>query len=113
MERREFLTSMGAVTVGGALADLGLFDRVARAASAGDAPPPNIVFLLVDEMRIPSVFPQGITTREQFLQTFMPNTYELWQHGVKFENHFTAGTACSPARAVLATGLYPHQQWLL
>jgi uncharacterized sulfatase len=114
MERQEFLKSMGAVTLGGVLADLGLFDRVAHAASIGDdAPPPNILFLLVDEMRLPSVFPHGIRTREQFLRTFMPNTYELWQHGVKFENHFTAGTACTPARAVLATGLYPHQQWLL
>jgi uncharacterized sulfatase len=32
---------------------------------------------------------------------------------VKFEGYYSAGNACSPARATIATGLYPHQQWLL
>ncbi len=43
---------------------------------------PNILFILVDEMRFPKVFPKGITTPDQFLQTFMPNTYKLWSNGV-------------------------------
>ena len=117
VDRREFLKSVAAVTAGGLLADLGLFDRMASGAAnqavKGGRRPPNIVFLIVDEMRFPSVFPQGIETPEQFLQKFMPNLYELWRHGVKFTNHHTAGVACSPARASLCTGLYPHQQWLL
>ena len=32
---------------------------------------------------------------------------------MKFESYYSAGNACSPARATLATGLYPHQEWLL
>ncbi len=43
----------------------------------------------------------------------MPNVFELWRNGVKFESYYSAGNACSPARATLATGLYPHQEWLL
>ncbi len=68
--------------------------------------------ILVDEMRFPKVFPQGITSAAQFLQTFMPNTYSLWQRGVKFTNHLTAATACSPSRGALVTGLYSQQTWL-
>ena len=116
-DRRRFLKSVGAVTVGGILADLGLFDQLSDAMSgpvaAAGRVRPNLIFMMVDELRFPSVFPDGITTREQFLKKFMPNLYELWSHGVRLENHHTAGMACSPARASIVTGLYPHQQWLL
>ncbi|MGH3236230.1 MAG: sulfatase-like hydrolase/transferase, partial [Streptosporangiaceae bacterium] len=127
MERRDFLKSAGAAVgagaVGGVLADLGVFDQAADAATAraGAAGPvageagrrPNIIFFLVDELRFPSVFPDGITTPAQFLAAYMPNTYQLWLHGVKFTSHFAAGTACTPSRATLVTGLYPHQEWEL
>lgn len=112
LDRRQFLRSMGVLAAGGMLADLGLFDQSAGAASSR-ARQPNIIMLLVDELRFPSVFPEGIRTPEQFIKKFMPNTYELWRHGVKFMNHHTAGMACSPARASLVTGLYPHQHWEL
>jgi uncharacterized sulfatase len=71
------------------------------------------VFILVDEMRFPSVFPTGVNSPEGFLRKFMPNVFELWRHGVRFQRYYSAGNACSPARATLATGLYPHQEWLL
>jgi len=74
---------------------------------------PNVILILVDEMRFPMTFPAGIKTPEQFLEKFMPNLGKLWKRGVKFSNHYTAGTACSPARASLVTGLYPHQNWCL
>jgi arylsulfatase A-like enzyme len=113
LDRRRFLKSMGAVGVGGVLADLGLFDRMANGYVGAPGKRPNLIVLLVDELRFPSVFPKGIETPAQFLRTFMPNVYELWRHGVRFTEHHTAGNACSPARASLVTGLYPHQQWLL
>jgi arylsulfatase A-like enzyme len=112
MDRRDFLKQGGAVVAGGALANLGIFERAASAAAKLDRRP-NIVFILVDEMRFPTVFPQGVSTPEQSLRRFMPNVFELWRHGVKFERYYSAGNACSPARATLATGLYPHQEWLL
>jgi len=74
---------------------------------------PNIVFIMVDEMRFPQHFPAGIQTAEDWLAAYMPNVHRLWQRGVKFRHHYTAGTACSPSRASLVTGLYPHQNWCL
>jgi arylsulfatase A-like enzyme len=49
----------------------------------------------------------------QFLHRFMPNVHSLWQRGVKFGRHYTAATACTPARGVLITGLYSQQSWLM
>jgi arylsulfatase A-like enzyme len=116
LDRREFLKSIGIAAAGGMVADLGIFDGMGAASMAGARAArtrPNILVVLVDEMRFPTVFPEGITTPAGFLRKFMPNVYELWRHGVKFTNHHTAGNACSPARAAIATGLYPHQEWLL
>ncbi|MBV9799395.1 MAG: sulfatase-like hydrolase/transferase [Solirubrobacterales bacterium] len=112
MDRREFLKRGGSVLAGGVLAKLGVFESVASAATPIGRPP-NIVLILVDEMRFPSAFPAGVSTPDEFLRRFMPNLYELWRHGVKFEGYYSSGNACSPARATIATGLYPHQQWLL
>ena len=112
MDRREFLKRTGAVATGGMLANLGIFDQAARAA-AQPGRRPNIVFILVDEMRFPTAFPAGISTPEQYLQRYMPNLAELWKRGVVFDRYYSAGNACSPARATMATGLYPHQEWLV
>jgi uncharacterized sulfatase len=112
MERRDFLKKSGAVAAGSLLADLGILEQAAGAAGKTDREA-NIVFILVDEMRFPTVFPAGVHTPAEFLRQFMPNVFYLWQHGVKFESYYSAGNACSPARATIATGLYPHQQWLL
>jgi N-sulfoglucosamine sulfohydrolase len=37
----------------------------------------------------------------------------LAERGVRFENSFTATPSCSPARAAIATGRYPHQNGVL
>ena len=42
----------------------------------------------------------------------MPNLYKLSRAGVRFTNHFTAASACTPARGTLLTGLYAHQTWM-
>lgn len=107
MDRRTFIKQ--AAATGGALAATGL---LGKSAAAQDGPP-NILFILVDELRFPRVFPQGINNAGEFLQRFMPNTYSLWQRGVKFSGHYTAGTACTPARGTIVTGLYTQQSWEL
>jgi arylsulfatase A-like enzyme len=109
VDRRTFLKN--AATTGGALAAAGLLRNQSKAQGA---PPPNILFILVDELRFWRVFPKGINNVGEFLQAFMPNTYQsLWVPGVKFAGHHTAGTACTPARGTLVTGLYTQQNWLL
>ena len=56
MDRRQFLKQGGAVVAGGLLADLGIFEQAAGAARRTHRQP-NIVFILVDEMRFPTVSP--------------------------------------------------------
>jgi uncharacterized sulfatase len=123
MDRRDFLKSTGAAAAGGALAGAGLSARPSFAQAPGSdpvpGPQPNILFVLVDELRFPSVFPSSVTATDrfqavdQFLAQYMPNVHALWQSGVKFGSHYTAASACSPARGVLISGLYSQQSWLL
>ena len=113
MKRRDFLKSTAAAGAGGILTGLRGF---AAQSGAGPVvgPKPNILFILVDELRYPTVFPGDIQTPGDFLSNFMPNVYlNLWQKGVKFGNYNTAANACTPSRGVLMTGLYSQQNWLL
>ena len=112
MKRRDFLKSTAAVT-GGIFT--GLHTSAAQhSASPVPGPQPNILFILVDELRYPTVFPANINTPDDFLANYMPNVYKkLWQNGVKFGNHNTAANACTPSRGVLITGLYSRQNWLI
>jgi arylsulfatase A-like enzyme len=65
---------------------------------------PNILVIIVDQMRYPRWFgaaaPQiGLT----------PNLARLHGTGVSFSRHYTAGNDCTPARSALLTGLHTHQ----
>jgi arylsulfatase A-like enzyme len=111
MKRRDFLKSTAAVT-GGIFS--GLHKAVAQSPGPVSGPQPNILFILVDELRYPTVFPDHIKTPGEFLRQFMPNVHKrIWKPGVKFGNHNTAANACTPSRGVLITGLYSQQQWLM
>ena len=102
LSRRQVLKAAAAVTASATLPGCGgdtssttqtaANPLAAAIDTVGNKLQPNILFILVDEMRFPKVFPAGISTAEQFLQKFMPNTYQLWAKGVKFSNHITATT---------------------
>src|SRR4051794_24029421 len=116
MKRRDLIKSTAAVSAG-TLAGLGQAARPEAAepdaAAASGRRPPNILFVLVDELRFPTVFPAGVKDADQFLAKFMPNLHKrLWTQGVKFGQHFTAASACTPARGTLISGLYSQQSWL-
>ncbi len=111
MKRRELLGAVGSAVGLGAASQAGTAGAAEGTAASGTGGP-NILFILVDELRFPSAFPAGITTPHQFIATFMPNLFRLWSSGVKFANHYTAGVACTPARGCLITGLYTQQSWL-
>jgi arylsulfatase A-like enzyme len=113
MNRRDFVKSAGAVAGAGLLSGPGVNPLLAQSNTAAPGPQPNILFLLVDELRFPSVFPAGITDVPGFLAKFMPNLYTLWQSGVKFGSHYTAANACTPARGTLISGLYSQQSWVV
>ncbi len=109
MKRRDFLKSSAAVT-GGVLTGI---HKAAAQSGPVAGPQPNILFILVDELRYPSVFPDHISDPGEFLHCFMPNLYKLWKSGVKFGNYHTAANACTPARGTIISGLYSQQSWLL
>ena len=65
---------------------------------------PNILVIVVDQLRAPQWF-----TASPTLARMLPNISRLRSEGVSFERHYTASNDCTPARATLLTGLYTHQ----
>lgn len=116
MKRRDFLKTSAALTGSSLMSGLGLTRLSAQSTSSNESlggKKPNILFILVDELRYPSVFPKGIKDAGKFFQKFMPNVYDLWKRGVKFSNYHTAANACTPSRGGIITGLYSQQSWLI
>jgi arylsulfatase A-like enzyme len=64
-------------------------------------PPPNIVFILADDLGWRDTGVYGST----FHQT--PNIDRLAQRGIRFTNAYAANPLCSPTRCSILTGLYP------
>ena len=113
MKRRNFLKTTTAVT-GGIFS--GLYKASAEEIPEHTRVPgdkPNILFILVDELRYPTVFPDDIKHPGEFLKRFMPNVHRLWKRGVKFGEYHNAANACTPSRGVMITGLYSQQNWLI
>ena len=65
---------------------------------------PNILVILVDQLRFPQWISAGLGG-----VGLPPNIAHLNSRSVSFARHYTASNDCSPARAALLTGLYTHQ----
>jgi arylsulfatase A-like enzyme len=65
---------------------------------------PNILVILVDQLRTPQWF--GPQPGEVGLPE---NLARLREGAVSFDSHYTAANDCSPSRSALLTGLYTHQ----
>jgi arylsulfatase A-like enzyme len=63
---------------------------------------PNILLIFTDQHRLSAVGCYGDTPCRT------PHIDDLAQEGIRFENAYTACPLCSPARATIMTGLYPH-----
>jgi N-acetylglucosamine-6-sulfatase len=74
----------------------------AHAVAAESAPRPNVVFILMDDLR----WDELGCTGHPFLKT--PNVDRLAREGALFRNFFATTPLCSPSRASFLTGLYPH-----
>ncbi len=121
VDRRTFLK--GGLVAGGVLAGAGLAIRAAAdtapdaTSRPGNAParrvartsegrdrPPNILVIVVDQLRFPAWFsPSPVALG------LPPNLARLGEGAVSFARHYTASNDCSPARSTLLTGLYTHQ----
>jgi arylsulfatase A len=86
MNRRTFL--------GAAAAGIPLLGRAAA------APPPNIVFILCDDLGYGDLGSYGS-------RIHTPNLDRMAAEGVRFTNFCSADPVCSPSRAALLTGRYP------
>jgi len=74
---------------------------VAAPACPVGARPPNIVFILADDLGQRDLACYGST----FYET--PNVDALAAHGVRFTDAYAACNVCSPTRAAILTGEYP------
>jgi len=115
VDRRRFLA--GGLAIGGAItaaslgaeaiadaADATSSGRRARIGAYHRTSQPNILVIMVDQMRAPRWFGGGGPRL-----TLPPNISRLAASGVSFARHYTASNDCSPARATLLTGLHTHQ----
>lgn len=94
--RREFVQGVASVGIASALPQVRRTDSSFR---------PNIVYIHShDTGRYTSSSGQSVPT---------PNLLRLANQGVLFRNAFSAAPTCSPSRAALLTGSYPHQNGML
>jgi len=123
IDRRAFMRKgliAGGVLAGGSLAISRLADTTdgsdaqqtpapapaqpARRQVAGSPERPNILVIVVDQLRFPQWVGAGAGTL-----SLPPNMQRLSKGGVSFARHYTASNDCTPARATLLTGLYTQQ----
>lgn len=92
ISRRTFLTTM--VAMGASL-------LVLVSALAENPGTPNVIYILADDLGMGDL---GIYGQKK-LKT--PNIDRIGQEGIRFNNHYSGNTVCSPSRAVLMTGQHP------
>src|SRR5512145_2845772 len=73
----------------------------------GREAPPNIVVVLVDDLRWDDIGVAG----HPFVQT--PNIDQLAREGARFLNAFATTPLCSPSRASLLTGQHAHANGII
>jgi N-acetylglucosamine-6-sulfatase len=87
----------------------GLLLLAAAATSYGASEParPNILFVLVDDLRWDDIAVAG----HPFVET--PHIDRLAREGTRFLNAFAATPLCSPSRATILTGQYAHTNGII
>jgi hypothetical protein len=71
--------------------------------AAKESAKPNVILVLVDDMGWMDLSCQG----SDFYRT--PNVDRLAKEGMSFTNGYAACAVCSPTRAAVQTGRYPHR----
>jgi len=103
INRRTFIKAgLGGAAIGAGAAIWAANER--RGGTGARAGAPNILVILVDQMRFPRWFSgahAGVG--------LPPHLARLRQGAVCFGHHYTASNDCTPARSTLLTGLYTHQ----
>lgn len=88
----------------GLLLHASLVARAAASEPAGaDSPPPNLLFVLIDDMGYADLGSYGSTATT-------PNLDRLADEGLRFTQFYVNSPICSPSRTAFLTGQYP-QRW--
>ena len=95
MDRRNFLKTSGA-----GLAALGLPGFFSNISAAGSTRPPNIVYIMADDLGIRHLGCYGGDKIDT------PNIDRLAAQGVRFTQAYAGCTVCAPSRSTLMTGLH-------
>jgi arylsulfatase A-like enzyme len=74
--------------------------------AAGRAGPPNIVFMLADDLGYGEIGCYG----QKKIRT--PNLDRLSAGGMRFTQHYSGNAVCAPSRCVLMTGKHPGHAWV-
>jgi arylsulfatase A-like enzyme len=77
----------------------------ATAATTADKRPPNIVFILADDMGFNDITFNGGGVAGGVVPT--PNIDSIGHDGVSFANGYAGNATCAPSRAAIMTGRYP------
>ena len=103
ISRRTFLK--GAAATGLAVGAAASLPKWSMPAARGDAAAkPNILFVMVDQLRAPYVYmPRALQ------KLVCPTITRLGDDGVRFTHYYTVSNDCTPARAAQISGLYTHQ----
>jgi len=76
------------------------FSATAAAPSAVASRPPNIIYLLADDLGYGDLGSYG----QKFIRT--PRLDRMAQEGIRFTQHYAGAPSCQPSRTVLFTGLH-------
>jgi arylsulfatase A-like enzyme len=68
---------------------------------------PNILVVMVDQMRYPQWFEEAGNLDA------LPNIKRIADNSVNFSRHYVGAAACTPSRGCMLTGLYAHQTYCM
>ncbi len=74
----------------------------ARAADAGPATRPNILFIMTDDHAAHAISAYGSAVNQT------PNMDRIAKDGMRFDRFFVTNSICTPSRATMLTGQYSH-----
>eukprot|EP00035_Acanthoeca_spectabilis_P011828 m.208673 g.208673 ORF g.208673 m.208673 type:complete len:730 (+) comp15457_c0_seq2:27-2216(+) len=89
---------------------LGLALVCAAQAVATPQRPPNLLFMMADQMRFDRM---GCSSGHYPKPLVTPSLDRLAAHGVRFAKHYTSTPTCTPARAAILTGQSPWNHGML
>src|SRR5277367_2718921 len=78
-----------------------LLSVLSSASAAADTPKPNVLFIVVDDLR------DWVGYLGKNPQTKTPNIDRLAARGLAFTHSYCAAPVCNPSRAALMSGLRP------